>query len=758
MKKADLKKSIKKTAAALAGVILTVLFLLLLTGFGQTAPENPMEEGQADASRMYLTSSTLAMDEELLAGVENANISSGGDGGTAQQETQEQQPEEETDQQVQTQETRQGAQTTEVDSQNQNPDETSEETDSSDQTQAGINKSLLSLIQKNESGGTGGQPSGGGGSGENPGDGGSGTTPGGDSGRIPADGGQQSTLNPSASEELFITSIRDGDEVTDPEYPFTITLTEKGKQLTLVSMTVTLNGSGRRCSMEDSLTLREGANQIVVTLRFRDHKYNQIDAPSKAYTVYYVPENGILLQVRNAKTGETIYDGDTLTVYEDNIWIEVTAKQATAQGMRDVSSRVRLWGRTQTADSDGIYRMKLSVGDQNVLKVVAGEGGNNQASLTCTIRYKLDNFSLSFESDAVTEKVSGYRFGGYTEAQYTAASEKFRFRVSCSVNTGLEKITSVKATNRYGSTELLPNMGADGSITYSLDTSSQGNAIRVTCMDSDGEEKYYTWYIYFRRQADEEENQKKAPVIMASLTNEVVHRNPYVLPVVVYDWQGNTLSPSNFKVYLNGEELNFDSISGGAYEYNLYLTEGQNHVLIYAEDNNQYTAKKELTVTFTPEKESAQIHVIVSAEVVGLGTLIDEYITTMSDVTVAEIVEERLAAYGYSTVHDGTATGNNYYLRHIQKPGMMNGWSISEEERSLLEMEGYSIDENLVGTDSLGERDFTAGSGWMITLNHYFIGQTMGTRAVRDGDEIHLIYTLDVGNDIGVDPDSGIYG
>ena len=37
----------------------------------------------------------------------------------------------------------------------------------------------------------------------------------------------------------------------------------------------------------------------------------------------------------------------------------------------------------------------------------------------------------------------------------------------------------------------------------------------------------------------------------------------------------------------------------------------------------------------------------------------------------------------------------------------------------------------------------------MVTLNHYYIAQTMGTRPIRDGDEIHLIYTLSVGKDIG---------
>ena len=46
----------------------------------------------------------------------------------------------------------------------------------------------------------------------------------------------------------------------------------------------------------------------------------------------------------------------------------------------------------------------------------------------------------------------------------------------------------------------------------------------------------------------------------------------------------------------------------------------------------------------------------------------------------------------------------------------------------------------------------------MITLNHYYIGQSMGTWTAVDGDEIHVLYTLDWGKDVGVDPNSGVYG
>ena len=137
-------------------------------------------------------------------------------------------------------------------------------------------------------------------------------------------------------------------------------------------------------------------------------------------------------------------------------------------------------------------------------------------------------------------------------------------------------------------------------------------------------------------------------------------------------------------------------------------------------DNEGYTAEKTLTVTYNPVAEEARVRVIVSGEVLGLGTMIDETITAKSDQTVAQIVEDRLAAHGYSTIHDGVADADSYFLRHVMKTGITDGWSISAEERSLLEMLGYDIEQS---------------------------GRTRLYRWFRlDGDAESLLYCADHGN------------
>ena len=66
MKEKRIGEKGRKIVGTLAGVGLAVLFFVFLLGFGKTAPENPMEDQKADASHMYLTSSTLAMDKDCL--------------------------------------------------------------------------------------------------------------------------------------------------------------------------------------------------------------------------------------------------------------------------------------------------------------------------------------------------------------------------------------------------------------------------------------------------------------------------------------------------------------------------------------------------------------------------------------------------------------------------------------------------------------------------------------------------------------------
>lgn len=143
-------KKLKKLFAATAIILCVSLFFALLTGQTPGTLQNPMDQEQADASRMYLTSSTLAMDQSLLDGVENANISSGG-GEDSQEDAQ---TEEEQEQQEQeTENENQDAQ--QQNENNENPQEPSQQENVLASLGADSLSSLLPLIQNHQSG-TGG--------------------------------------------------------------------------------------------------------------------------------------------------------------------------------------------------------------------------------------------------------------------------------------------------------------------------------------------------------------------------------------------------------------------------------------------------------------------------------------------------------------------------------------------------------------------------------------------------------------------------
>lgn len=754
----------KKKLGSIAAAGMAVLFLVLIFLSGKTAPENPMETKDSDASHMYLTSSTLAMDQEKLAGVENANIHTGDTENSVTE--QEQKQEEETEAEPQDQE--------------QPSDREPDQTDQAQQTtdNSGLNQflsgsstiddSLMSLIHKSQTAENPGNQSGDSGNSGNQGNG-NGNQPGGDSGQTPIDGGNQTTLDPTASEELFTTDIKDGEIVQHPDYPFHITLTEKGKQLTLVSMTVSLNGTSRSCKASDSLTLQEGiANKVTVTLRFRDKKNNQIDAPSKSYTLYYLPDNAVMLEVYNANTGELIGNGSTVETYDGTYPIRVSAKRSKNGKVEDITSDaiVRLNNKKLSSSGGGRYDLALTVGNKNTLKVTAGQAGANQQVFQCTLHYKVDHFVLTFESAAFSETISDNytqaekKFGGVTSKEYSSKSDEFRFRVRCSVETGLEEITSIAMTNRYGTNEIKSQAGADGYITINLDA-SRATEIKVTCTDAEGQTKWYTWRLVYKREQDTSGGDSiHLPVIELVAPGQVTSSNPYNLGVKAFDYQNNQLSIQNIKVYINGALHDVNSTLD-YFWYNLVLTEGLNYVRVVVTDEQQYTAEKNFTVSYSPtgdkdedgNDQELHIHFILKADNVGLGTLIDENIKVKPGTRLGEMVEDRLAAYGYQTEYSGTPTSGDYFLNQIIRPGLLDNWSISDELRTFVEMEGLIIKEQPDNLNMLGNNSFVQGtSGWMVLQNHIWVGTSMGSTGLTDGDLIEMSYTLDNGNDLSRQP------
>lgn len=714
-------KKIVSSAAVIAGIL---LFILLLAGRKGTDPSNPMEK-EADPSRMYQTASVLAMDQSVLEGIANVNIQTqAGEEQTEEEQKEEEQKEEQSEEQ------------TEEEQQREDGEESGENPGTEAQV-PGLNSDslsgLLPLISRNP----GKNNSGSGEQGEiqNPGEGdgegeGEGTVHGG------------TDQNPDPSAEWFVTSILDQDTIEIPEYPFTITLTEAGKNLSVVSRSLEVNGELRSCGYEDTAVLKEGSNQVRVTLQFQNNSGKRF-RQSKEYTLYYVPENRYGIFVRNVKTGAMI-EGD-LTVREETMTLEVWAKK----GGKDVEPKVRLNGESISKGEDGYYGLRLNPG-QNALQLSAGYG-QNKITKSLTLTYAMDEFTLRMESPAISEEIVAEQFNGRSWAFYEADSSEFSFRVSCP-NTGEGRITQV--TVGSGNQSYTPQPNASGYRTIDLYAAGE-TPIRVDFLDEAGQAWYYLWNITYKRNYTPPDRE---PVINMNLTDgQEVTSAEYILTVDAHDYRANPIY--DIQVKINGTEVSSSGISGIAQQYHLPLQAGENELEVTAADKEQYQKTEIRTIYYLPD-QSVTASLYVSVDVLGLGTLIREpQVTVPGNTTIARLVVDRLAAYGIESVYSGTPESSGFYLKRMNRPGTFAGAYIPEWEKQFLTEHGYTFDDPLeVDPDSLGEFDYTKGSGWMITLNDYYIGEGMGTHCVEDGDVIRIQFTLALGADIGVDPDSGIYG
>ena len=111
---------------------------------------------------------------------------------------------------------------------------------------------------------------------------------------------------------------------------------------------------------------------------------------------------------------------------------------------------------------------------------------------------------------------------------------------------------------------------------------------------------------------------------------------------------------------------------------------------------------------------------------VALGTIIPQTkVPFKSGESIAQVTIRLLDHLGIGYSYTGSLTGN-FYLASIK-----------------------NFEANNTSYDSMGEFDAGTGSGWMITLNDWFIDKSTAAFTVSNGDVIQWKYTCQVGKDIG---------
>lgn len=241
------------------------------------------------------------------------------------------------------------------------------------------------------------------------------------------------------------------------------------------------------------------------------------------------------------------------------------------------------------------------------------------------------------------------------------------------------------------------------------------------------------------------------PTIKTDLVQgETVGGNFKSFYVKASDYKGRYISAYNLNVTINNTKIRSTGDNGSKVTYRGDINDGENTIEITATD--KYGNSK--TVTYTVYGDSnikpevaGKINFSVEATTLGLGYLIPPTQVEFYKGEQASYVLDRvLKENGFSYSKTGSLT-NGFYLARISKFGITNGWSIPPD--LLINMEDAGFTQLPNKEDSLGEKDFSSGSGWMLQVNGVFPESGFSSLFPVDGDEMRIRFTLWYGKDVG---------
>lgn len=244
-----------------------------------------------------------------------------------------------------------------------------------------------------------------------------------------------------------------------------------------------------------------------------------------------------------------------------------------------------------------------------------------------------------------------------------------------------------------------------------------------------------------------DEGKSKLPEIICSLKEgQTVNGGFLGFTVQAITYKKEPLNSFYVIVKVNGKKLYSSGMQHNVISYRTSkeLQEGNNEISVTATDKEGNVATKNYHITVKKEEvqvEAGTMRVKLQADVLGLGTLLDETVVFYEGENLPYVVDRAFKKAGMKYKYTGTFD-YGFYLQRIYKPGITNGYKIPAPILKKLEEENCSW----VGfeTNSLGEKDFYYWSGWLYRMDGYF-PDGLSTIPAEDGSEIELLFTLNNG-------------
>lgn len=248
-----------------------------------------------------------------------------------------------------------------------------------------------------------------------------------------------------------------------------------------------------------------------------------------------------------------------------------------------------------------------------------------------------------------------------------------------------------------------------------------------------------------------EDTEENAPVLTCNLSDgKTVNNEKLNFQVNAKDYKGQWLDQTHFQVTCGGNKASMIYANEDQISYRVHLVEGYNVVLIKVEDKEGHEAKKAYSITYKKLENGLVGNATISVEAttVGCGYLVSKTKVEIKENTnAAQILCQLLERNNYIVEYGGSLE-SGFYLARISKEEEFMSPKIPKDLQKHLQ----AVDEEFPGDyykDSLGEFDFSYGSGWMYQVNGIYPNYGFSDCYLQDGDELRVRFTLHYGADIG---------
>ena len=247
------------------------------------------------------------------------------------------------------------------------------------------------------------------------------------------------------------------------------------------------------------------------------------------------------------------------------------------------------------------------------------------------------------------------------------------------------------------------------------------------------------------------------PSIVTNLDGASLDMSSQTFPLTVIaranaELGAGVIYSNQIRVTLDGKTVE-KSYGDSQPTYELYfeppqLGDEETHIIrVLAWDGNGNSTMKVYTVTYHQISEgdpAGSVDVVLDATTIGLGILDTGTLDIVEGETAASVLLRFLQERGYEPDYQGSAT-MNFYLRRISRGDIAYRANVPEHLWELILRDGITTNDNY-DRDSIGEFDYTQGSGWMYSINGtLYEGTGMSGYKVRNGITIYVRFTLSYG-------------